>query len=88
MTTFNQQFNELVKVTLSERQHLQDKTDGDENIQVLDESVKSQDFFQDNNAMRKKYTVTCNKSRNFFINKEEYYKKNFVFDVYLLLTEI
>ena len=88
MTTFNQQFNELVKVTLSEWQHLQDKTDGDENIQVLDESVKSQDFFQDNNAMGKKYTVTCNKSRNFFINKEEYYKKNFVFDVYLLLTEI
>ena len=95
MTTFNQQFNELVKVTLSERQHLQDKTDGDENIQVLDESVKSQDFFQDNNAMGKKCTVTCNKSRNFLsnttyvgINKEEYYKKNFVFDVYLLLTEI
>ena len=95
MTRFNQQFNKLVKVTLSEHQHLQDKTDGDKNTQVLDEPVKSQDFFQDNNAMRKKYTATCNKSRNFLsntayvsINKENYYKKNFVFDVYLLLTEI
>ena len=32
MTTFNKQFNELVKVTLQERQQLSDQTDGDENI--------------------------------------------------------
>lgn len=54
MTTFHQQFNELVKVTLSERQHLQDQTDGNENIQTLDDSAKSQDFFQENNSIRKK----------------------------------
>ena len=54
MTTFNQQFNELVKVTVSERQHLQDQTDGNENKQALDDSAKSQDFFQDNNDIRKK----------------------------------
>ena len=43
-------FNSLVKTTLSERQQLQDQTDGDENIQVIDGSAKSQDFFLNNNA--------------------------------------
>ena len=41
MRTFSEQFNELVKVSLSERQHLQDQTDGNENIQVMEESAKS-----------------------------------------------
>ena len=60
----------------------------------MDELAKSQDFFQDNNAIRKKYTTTRIKSRNFLpntayfgINKEDYYNKNFIFDVYLLLTK-
>ena len=60
----------------------------------MDESAKSQDFFQDNNAIRKKYTTTQIKSWNFLsniayvgINKEDYYNKNFIFDVYLLLTK-
>ena len=48
MTVFNEQFNELVKVTLVERQHLQDQTDNDENIQAMDKSAKSRDCFQDN----------------------------------------
>ena len=65
MTTFNEQFSESVKVTLSEKQQLRDQTDGDENIQVMDESAKSQDFFQVNNALGNKYTTTCIKSRNF-----------------------
>ena len=68
MTTFNEQFNELAKVTLSEKRQLRYQTDGDENIQVMDESAKSQDFFQDNNALGKKYTTTCIKSRNFLSN--------------------
>ena len=66
----------------------------DDNIQDMDESAKSQDFFQDNNAIRKKYTTTRIKSRNLLsniayvgINKEDYHKKNFIFDVYLLLTK-
>ena len=57
----------------------------------MDESAKSQDFFQHNNNMTlgKRYTTTWIKSRNFCvgINKEDYYHENFVFDVYLLLTK-
>ena len=89
MTTFNEQFNKLVKVTLAERQRLEDQTDRDENIQVMDESAKSQDFFQDNKDIGKR----CSTTRNFLsniayvgINEEDYYNKNFVSDVYLLLT--
>ena len=55
----------------------------------MDESAKSQDFFQDNNTLGKRYTTTRIKSRNFLsniayvgINKEDYYNENFVFDVY------
>ena len=63
-------------------------------MQDMDESAKSQGFFQDNNAIRKKYTTTRIKSRNFLsniayvgINKEDYYNKNILLDVYLLLTK-
>ena len=52
MTTFNNQFNELVKVTLQETQKVEEnQTDG--NLQVMDKSVKSQDIFQDNNTSAK-----------------------------------
>ena len=90
MTTFNQQFNELVKATLSEN----NQTDNsNQNIQDIDESAKRQDFFRDNNtvAIGKRYTTTRIKSRKFVsnisyvgINKEDYYDENFIFDVYLL----
>ena len=87
-------FNELVKANLSERQQLDDQTDSDENIQVVEESAKSQDFFQDNNALKKRYMTTRIKSRNSLsniayvgINKEDYYNENFIFDVYLLVTK-
>ena len=93
MTTFNEQFKKLVKVTLAERQRLEDQTDRDKNIQVMDESAKSQDFFQDNKDIGKRCSTTRIKSRNFLsniayvgINKEDYYNKKFVSDVYLLLT--
>ena len=92
MTTFTQQFDKLVKVTLSEQ--TLDKTDGNENIQMEGESAKSQDFFQDNKAIGQKCTTTHIKSRNFLsniahvgISKEDYYNENFVFNVYLLLTK-
>ena len=88
MTSFNEQFNELVKATLN------NSTNSDQNIQVRDKSVKSQDFFQDNIMLGKRYTTTCIKSRNFLsniayvgINKEDYYNENFVFIVYLLVTK-
>ena len=95
MTTFNKQFNELVKAFLSEKQNVKDQTDGDKNIQVMGESARNQDFFQDNNTMLgKRYTTTRIKSRNFLsniayvgINKEDYYNENYIFDVYLLVTK-
>ena len=100
MTTFNQNFNNLVKATLVGEEQQQIKTEintkinDNENIQDMDESAKSQDFFQDNYAIGKKYTTTRIKSRNSLsniacvgINKEDYYNKNFTFDVYLPLTK-
>ena len=84
------QFNELVKVTLSEKQAMTDQTDN--NVQMIDESAKSQDFFQDNNPPGKKNNTTWIKSRNFLsdiayvgINKEDFYNNNFIFDVYMFL---
>ena len=58
MTTFNKQCNELVKATLSKRQWINDQRDNDKNIQVVDKLAESQDFFQDNNALGKRYTTT------------------------------
>ena len=89
MTAFNEQFNELVKVTLAERQKVNDQTDDEENTQVMDEPTKGQDFLQDNNTtLGQRYTITRIKSRNFLsniayfrINKEDYYNENFIFDV-------
>ena len=84
MTTFSQNFNNLVTVTLlAEEQVTKRETDNlnHEKTQVMDmdESAKSQDLFQDNNAIKVKYTMTRIKSRNFLsnvayvgINKEDY----------------
>ena len=96
MTLFNEQFNELVKVTLSGKKQLNNSICEDKNLQVMDESAKSKDLFHDNNnnTIGKRYTTTCIKSRNLLsniayvgINKEDYYNENFVFDVYLLVTK-
>ena len=91
MRTFNEQFNKLVRMILSESQQINVQTDSDEEV---DESAKSRNFFEDNNTSRKKYTTTRIKSRNFLsniayvgINKEDYYNKKFIFDVYLLVTK-
>ena len=94
MTSFNvwEQFNELVKVILSEKQRMTDKNNS--NVQLIDESAKSQVFFQDNNPPGKKWTMTRIKSRTFLsniayvgINKKDFQNKNFVFDVYLFVTK-
>ena len=98
MTTFSKNLNKLVKATLTEQQHvkaeIETATINNENINYMDESAKSHDFFQDNNAVGKKHTTTCIKSRNFLsniayvgINKEDYYNRNFIFDFYLLLKK-
>ena len=61
---------------------------------MIDESAKSEDFFQDNKPFERKYTTTRIKSRNFLsniayvrINKENFYNENFIFDNYLLVIK-
>ena len=94
MTLFNlnEQFEDLVKVTLAEQQTLTET----DNIQqeVMDESAKSPDFFQNNKPSERKYTTTRIKSRNFLsnisyvgINKEDFCNESFIFDVYLSVTK-
>ena len=94
MTLFNlnKQFEDLLKVTLAEQQTLTET----DNIQqeVMDESAKSPNFFQNNKPSERKYTTTRIKSRNFLsnisyvgINKEDFYNENFIFDIYLLVTK-
>ena len=62
-----------------------------------DESEKSPNFFQDNNAIKKNtkpYMTTKIKSRNFLsnisyvgFNKENFYNQSFVFDIYAMMTK-
>ena len=68
MTTFNigKQFNESVKVTLSEKQPLTEQTDS--NIEMIDKSAKRRDFFQNNKPSERKYTKTRIELRNFLWN--------------------
>ena len=96
MTALNDQFNQLVKVALEEKQALTDDMN-DVRLEEMDESAKNPDFFHDNNNSNKpeqKYTTTRIKSRNFLpnisyvgINKEDFYNRNFILDVYLLVTK-
>ena len=90
MTLLGEQSNQLVEVAL-QAEEIQPNLK--ENM-MIDETAKSQDFFQGNKNIGKKYTTTRIKSRNFLsniayvgISKEDYYNENFVFDVYLLLTK-
>ena len=98
MTSFsmNDQFNELVEVTMSKKQAL---TENSNSIQkeMTDGSAKVRNFFQDNKSpenRERKYTTTRIKSRNFLSNisyavikKKDFYNRNFIFNVYLLLTK-
>ena len=86
MFCINNQFDKLVKAALSEKQELTEQTDY--NLEMTDESAKSQDFFQNNKLSGRKYSTTRIKSINFLsniayvrINKEDFYNKNFIFDV-------
>ena len=63
-----QQTAQRISESVSVR-NTKDQTDGDENIHLMNESAKSQDFFEDNNTMvGKRYTTTGIKSRNFLSN--------------------
>ena len=52
MTALKDQFNELVKVTLEEKQAPMDDKN-DIRLEVMDGSAKSLDFFHDNNNSNK-----------------------------------
>ena len=60
MTTLSQNYNNLVTATLpAENQQIKTETnDTNEKIIDMDESAKSQDFFQNNNAIKVKYKTT------------------------------
>ena len=47
MTAFNLNFNMLVEATL-----LEDELSDEKTVTDMDKSAKSQDFFQDNNAIK------------------------------------
>ena len=94
MFSINDQFNELGKVTLSERQTLTETAHDNIQQEMTDGSAKSLDFFQDIKPSERKYTTTRIKSRNFLlnisyveINKEDFYYENFIFDVYFLVKK-
>ena len=76
MTSMKEQFNELVKITLAEKQQLTENDNNEDNLQpeLMDESAKSPDFFQDNKSSVEKtegkYTTTRIKSRNFLSNSK------------------
>ena len=84
--SLNKQFEELIQATMQEQED-------------IDESTKRQDFCQDNNAIKKKNAGetrhnNTNKSRNYLSNisyyrvvKEDLYNRNFVFNIYVLLTK-
>ena len=89
-----------MKVTLEEKKVLTENDKDLNNVQmeVMDESAKSPDFFQGNktstNKPSRNYTTTRIKSRNFLsnisyagINKEDFYNENFTFDIHLLVTK-
>ena len=101
MTTLNDQFNELVKVTLAEKKVLTENDKDMNNVQmeVMGESGKSPDFFQGNKSSTNKpsrnYTTSRVKSRKILsnvlyigINKEGFCNENFISDVYKFVTKI
>ena len=88
MTTFNEQFDELV------RNSVRETTDKQPAKQQQEHTGCGRDFFQDNNPLGKKYTTTGIKSRKFLsniayvgINKKDFYNENSIFDVYLLVRK-
>ena len=98
--SLNRKVENPIKQTLDEqKQTIIEVLKERETVKNKNESAKSPDFFQDNNAIRKKtsikpYTTTRIKSRNFLsnisyigINKEDFYNQNFVFDVSALITK-
>ena len=100
MTAIKEQFNELVRITLAERQQLTESDNNDDNLQpeLMDVSAKSPNFFKDKKLFvektEQKYTTMRIKLQNFLsnisyvgTNKEDFYKENFIFDISLLIMK-
>ena len=95
MTSVGEQFNQLLYAALKVEQQQENQYQPEQKEQMMiDESAKSQDFFQENKNISRKCTTTRIKSRNVLsnityvgISKEDCHNENFVFDVYLLLTK-
>ena len=100
MEDLKQSVNKLVKEILTVEDPRLIKKECETSVEMEQEKnspAKSQDIFQDNkvaNRQKIKYTTTIIKSRNFLsnipyigISKEDYYNKNFILEVYLLLTK-
>lgn len=62
--SMSDQFNELVKSTVSEEQELTEQAN--EKVEMIDQSAKSQDLFQSNMPTKRKYITTRIKSRSFY----------------------
>ena len=95
MTTYNlnNYFEELVKETLEEKKQMEQN---DDTVTMIDESAKTQDFFQNNRCKKEKEKCTSTriKSRNFLsnivyvgINREDFCNEDFIFDMYLLIAK-
>ena len=54
--SMSDQFNELVKSTVSEEQELTEQAN--EKVEMIDQSAKSQDLFQSNMPTERKYITT------------------------------
>ena len=101
--SLNQEFDDLVKVTLVEKQILDNNNsnsskENKNKNDMTDGSAKSSDFSPYNKLSVKKsdrkYTTTGIKSRGFLpnisyvgINKEDFCNENFIFDIYFLIPK-
>ena len=97
METLGQNYKKLVEETLN-AEDPQLKKEKETEMEQENSSAKSQDLFQNNKVVnhQKKKKMKCTMTRikspisniaYIGINKEDYYNKNFIFDVYLLLTK-
>ena len=93
--SLKKEFKNLKKQTIG-NQHMTEVEKS--SATVMDKSAKTLDFFWDNAIIKKEnnkqYTTIRIKSRNFLlnisyvgINKKDFYKKGFIFDVYSLVVK-
>ena len=91
--SLNEQFKYLVHTINNDQERKQNNNNNSK-------SVKSPDFFQDNNSIKKNkknlkpYATSKIKTRNYISNisyagvtKEDFFNRNFVFDIYVLLKK-